>query len=157
MVIWKIYDTEFCKSFKTNHKLNCDDNCLIYLLTWKCCGKQHVAESTDEFRLWWNNCKSNDRENVWNEACEQEHLFEHFKSKGRNGFLGNLSITLIDKTDGKDPNIRENYWMKTLKPCAPFGLNINDSVWPNPCRSINATDGLTFLVLLAYWLDQVRI
>ena len=36
-------------SFKINHKLNCDDNSLIYLLTCKCCGKQYAGESTDEF------------------------------------------------------------------------------------------------------------
>ena len=43
------------KSFKINHKLNCNDNCLIYLLTCKCFGKQYVGETTDEFRLRWNN------------------------------------------------------------------------------------------------------
>ena len=31
----------------------------------------------------------------------QEHLFDHFKSEGHSDFLGNVSITLIDKTDGK--------------------------------------------------------
>ena len=51
----------------------------------------------------------------------QEHLFEHFKSEDHSGFLGNVSITLIDKTDGKDPKRRENYWMRTLKTYAPFG------------------------------------
>ena len=35
-----------------------------------------------------------------NEACTQEDLFEHFKNEGHSGFLGNVSITLIDKTDG---------------------------------------------------------
>ena len=49
------------ESFKINHKLNCDDNCLIYLLTCKCCGEQYVGETTDEFRLRWNNYKSNHR------------------------------------------------------------------------------------------------
>ena len=58
----------------------------------------------------------------------QEHLFEHFKSEYHNGFLGNDSITLIDKIDGKDSRRRENYWMQTLKTYAPFGLNIGDSV-----------------------------
>ena len=76
----------------------------------------------------------------------QEHLFEHFKSKDHSGFLGNVSITLIDKTDGKDPKRRENYWMRTLKTYAPFGLNIEDSVCPIPYRSINVTGGLPFLV-----------
>ena len=47
-----------------NHKLNCDDKCLIYLLTSKCCGKQYVGETTDEFSLRWNNYKSNDRKFV---------------------------------------------------------------------------------------------
>ena len=37
------------ESFKINHKLNCDDNCLIYLLICKCCGKQYVGETTDKF------------------------------------------------------------------------------------------------------------
>ena len=35
------------KSFKINHKLYCDDNCLIYLLPCKCCGKQYVEETID--------------------------------------------------------------------------------------------------------------
>ena len=39
----------------------------------------------------------------------EEHLFEHFKSEGHSGFLGNVSITLIDKIDGNDPERRENY------------------------------------------------
>ena len=38
-------------SFKINHKLNCDDNCFIYLLTCKCCGKQYVGETANEFLL----------------------------------------------------------------------------------------------------------
>ena len=76
----------------------------------------------------------------------QEHLFEHFKSKDHSGFLGNVSITLLDNTDGKDPKRRENYWIKTLKPYALLGLNIEDSVWPIPYISINVTGGLTCLV-----------
>ena len=43
--------TATVESFNINHKLNCNDNCLIYLLTCKCCGKQYVEETTDEFRL----------------------------------------------------------------------------------------------------------
>ena len=29
-------------------------------------------------------------------------MFKHFNSMGYNGFLNNVSITLIDKTDGKN-------------------------------------------------------
>ena len=55
------------KSFKINHKLKCDNNCLIYLFTCKSCGKQYAEETTYEFCPRWNNYKSNDRKNVWNE------------------------------------------------------------------------------------------
>ena len=107
----------------------------VWYITCKFCGKQYVGETNDEFRLRWNNYKSNDRKNARNEACTQGHLFEHFKSKGHSGFLGNVSITLIYKTDGKYPKRRENYWMRTLKIYVPFGLNIEDSIWPISCRS----------------------
>ena len=58
----------------------------------------------------------------------QEHLLENFKSEGHSGFYGNVSITLIDKTDGKDPKRTENYWIRKLKTYVPFRLNIEDSV-----------------------------
>ena len=62
------------------------------------------------------------------ESCMQEHLFKHFNSMGHNGLLNNVSITLIDKTDGKNPKKREDYWRRTLKTYSPFGLNVEDSV-----------------------------
>ena len=76
----------------------------------------------------------------------QKRLFEHFKSEGHSGFVRNVFITLVDKTDGKDPKSRENYWMETLKTYAPFGLNIEDKVWLIACRSINFIYGLTCFV-----------
>ena len=39
----------------------------------------------------------------------QEHLFKHFNSMGHNGFLKNVSITVINRTDGKDSKMREDY------------------------------------------------
>ena len=58
----------------------------------------------------------------------QEPLFRHFSGPGHNGFLNDVSITLIDKTHPSDPLKPEEYWRKTLKTMAPFGLNIEDSV-----------------------------
>ena len=58
----------------------------------------------------------------------QEHLFRHFSSPGRNGFLNDVSITFIDKTDPSDPLKREDYRRRTLETMALFGLNIEDSV-----------------------------
>ena len=62
------------------------------------------------------------------ESCMQEHLFKHFNSMGHNGFLNNVSITLIDKTDGKNPKKRDDCWRRTLKTYSTFGLNVEDSV-----------------------------
>ena len=44
------------------------------------------------------------------------------------GFLENVSLTFIDKTDPSDPLKREDYWRSALKTMAPFGLNTEESV-----------------------------
>ena len=88
-------------SYKINHSFDCNDKCLIYLLTCKTCLKQYVGSTTDCSRYRWNNYKCNDRKNARGKACLQEHLFEHFNSEGHNGFLLDVSVTLIDKTDAK--------------------------------------------------------
>ena len=33
----------------------------------------------------------------------QQHLYEHYQSEGHNGFLGDVSTSPIDKTDGFQP------------------------------------------------------
>ena len=86
------------------------------------------GETNEEFRFRWNNYKCNDRKYTRNEDCFQEHLFRHFHSGEHTGFLENVKITLIDKTDGQNPKKREDYWRRTLKTYAPFGLNVEDSV-----------------------------
>ena len=48
-------------------------------------------------------------------ACLQENLFDHFNSKGHNGSLHDVSLTLIDKTDGKNPIKQEHYFQHILK------------------------------------------
>ena len=58
----------------------------------------------------------------------QEHLFSHFPMAGRDEFLNDVSITFIGKTDPSDTLRKEDYWRKTLKTMAPYGLNIEDSV-----------------------------
>ena len=57
----------------------------------------------------------------------QEHLFWY--SEGHEGFLKDVSITLIDKIDdASDYKKRENYWMRTLRTLVPDGLNVEDTV-----------------------------
>ena len=115
------------ETFKIDHNHNCDDKCLIYLFTCECCGKQSVGKTTGEFRFRWTNYKCNDRKYTRNEDCFQEHLFRHFHSGEHPGFLKNVKVTLIDKTNGQNPNRREDDLRRTLKTYAPFGLNVEDS------------------------------
>ena len=129
LVCLNINETDTFESFQTkqkykiNHHLNCNDKCLIYLLSCKVCGLQYVGSTTDKFRFRWNNYKENDRKALRGEEHMQPELFEHFAADNHGCFLTDCSITLIDKTDGSDPTRREEYWRKVLKTVAQYGLN----------------------------------
>ena len=97
-------------------------------MTCKVCRKQYVGQTVDIFRSRWNNYKNNDRKYLVGEPRMQEHIFEHFNSKGHTGFLENVSVTFIDKTDLQNPEKRENYWIHSLKTMVPWGLNFLNSV-----------------------------
>ena len=58
----------------------------------------------------------------------QRHLYEHFNLPGYSGFLNDVSVTLIDKADYKDPTKREDDWIYTLKTKATLGLNAEDGL-----------------------------
>ena len=91
------------QTYKINHEFNCNKSSLIYLLTCKICRKQYVGQTVDIFRSRWNNYKSNDKKYLVGDPCMQEHIFEHFNSEGHTGFLENVSVTFIDKTDSHNP------------------------------------------------------
>ena len=42
------------KSYNINHKLDCNDKCLIYLFSCGTCGKQYRGNTNDLFRYRWN-------------------------------------------------------------------------------------------------------
>ena len=56
----------------------------------------------------------------------QRHLYEYFNLPGQAGFLNDASVTLIDKTDPKDPTKRDDYWNHTLNTKPPLGINVED-------------------------------
>ena len=103
--------------------MNCNDKCLVYLLSCKICSLQYVGSTTDPFRYRWNNYKDNNRKAGRRVEHIQADLFEHFASNGHNGFLEDCTITLIDKTDGADPTRRAEYWRRVLKTVSPYGFN----------------------------------
>ena len=115
------------KEYVINHSSNCIDKYILHLLTCNKCKMQCVGKVVDDFRLRWNNCKDNNWKYLRTEAYMQQHLSEHFSSRGHSGFLEDVSIIFIDKTDLKDPNKREDYWRHTLKTIAPQGLNVEDN------------------------------
>ena len=96
-------------TYKINHKRNCDDKCLIYLFTYKQCLKQFVGETADALRRRWNNYKNNTRKFLRGGSCMQQHLFEHFQTRGHTGFVEDVCITFIDKADPFIPTKREDY------------------------------------------------
>ena len=100
----------------------------MYLLPSNKCKKQNAGQTTDNFRGRWNNYKSKSKSFKRGEKRIQVHLHKHFESEGHAEFLDDVSITLIDKTDGSNPIKRENYWMQTLKTYAPYGLVV-ESIW----------------------------
>ena len=63
------------ESFKINHKFNCDDRCLIDLLTCNQCRKQYVGQTVDSFRFRWNNCKCECHKHAKVESVKQQHLY----------------------------------------------------------------------------------
>ena len=90
--------------------------------------KQYAGQTTDSFRSRWNNSKPKSEKHDRNEKCMQENLQSHFERKGHNGFLEDVSITLIDKSDGSDPTKKETFRLHTLKTLAPYGLNVENSI-----------------------------
>ena len=45
-----------------------------------------------------------------------------------NALLRKVTITLLNKTNGKETKKREDYGRRTFGPYSPVGLNIEDSV-----------------------------
>ena len=121
-------DTFTCSNdqttYKINHKFDCNEKCLVYLITCNKCLKQYVGQTVDMFRSRWNNYKDNSRKFDRGEDCMQRHLYEYFQLPGHAGFLQDTYVTLIDKTDSRAPTKREDYWIHTLKTKAAMGLNV---------------------------------
>ena len=82
----------------------------------------------------------------------------HFSSSGHNEFSNDTCIIFIDKADPANPRKRENFWRKTLKTMALYGLNIEESVWPRvtfislDCFKTFDFPVMNIFLLLLLWL-----
>ena len=68
------------KSYKINHKLDCNGKCLIYLFSCRTCGKQYTGKTTDRYRYRWNYYKMEARkaENSDMGNVKQKFFQSHF-------------------------------------------------------------------------------
>ena len=57
------------------------------------------------------------------ENVKQTFLQSHLLQRDHQGFLKDVEVRLIDKTQASDPTKREFYWMRTLRTLYPDGLN----------------------------------
>ena len=74
-------------NFKINHRFDCNERSLIYLITCNRCLMQYVGQTVDEFRHGWNNHKDNTTEFESREHYIKRHLYEHFDLPGHPGIL----------------------------------------------------------------------
>ena len=89
-------------------------------MTCKQCWKQYLKQ--------WKNYKNNATKFLRGKRCIQQHLFEHFQSPGHTGFVEDVCIPFVDKTDPFIPAKGEDYWRQTLKTFTLHGLNVEESV-----------------------------
>ena len=58
------------------------------------------------------------------ESVKQKVLQYHFLQRDHQGFLKDVEVQLIDKTQASNPTKREFHWMRTLRTLYLDGLNI---------------------------------
>ena len=61
------------------------------------------------------------------ENVKQKFLQSHFLQADHKGFLKEMEVKLIDKTQGSAPTKKGLYWMRTLKTLQPDGFNIESN------------------------------
>ena len=117
------------ETYIINHKFNCKDKGLVYLLTCNCCKNvilglnlltNFVLDGTITKVISGN---INVAKQVWN----NNHI-SIFAAGNHNCFISDVSTTFIDKTGLSDSLKREDCWRSIQKTMAPFGLNIEESV-----------------------------
>ena len=121
-------DTFTCSNdqttYKINHKFDCNEKCLVNLITCNKCSRQYVGQTVDMFRSLWNNYNDDFRKFDRGEDCMQRHLYEHFQLPGHTRFLKDTYVTLIDKKVPRATSKRKGYCIHTLKTKTPMGFNV---------------------------------
>ena len=113
--------------FQINYRFDCNEKCFISLITWNHCQKQCKKVQAKEIKsIGWNNCKGNVRKFDRVKLSMQRYLYEHFVLPWHCGFPNDVCLTLINKTDPRCPNKKEDYYyIYPLETKKPVGLNLD--------------------------------
>ena len=99
------------------------------------------------------------------ENVKQKFFQSHFLQPDHKGFIKDVEVRMIDKTQVSHPTKRKFYWMRILKTLYPDGLNIEGAIsnfyvfasklqfsfpWSvvNRCRRTNSLIAVTVLFLV---------
>ena len=67
---------------------------------------QYNNQTNDEFRYRENHYRDNNRKSVRGEDHKQVGCFAHFQTAGHSGFINDIEIKFIGKTNPSDPTRR---------------------------------------------------
>ena len=110
--------------FKINFHFDCNNICVVPLLTFRICKKQYTGSTITRFREWFNHHKSNLK--LYGEGrrhFKQKKLLEYFYSHNHNGTHKDMIVQIIDVCDPNYQEKQENFWMHKLRTLYPDGLN----------------------------------
>ena len=111
------------KEYVVNHSFNCNDKCIMYLLTCNNFKVQYVGKTVDIFhgiiaKIIIGNVLGKKH------ACNNTYL-SISQMRATVVFLMTFPLPLL-MTGPKDSNKLEHYWRHTFKKMAPQGLNVED-------------------------------
>ena len=98
---------------KINHKFDCNEKSLVYLIACNKCLKQYVGQTVGMFRSQWNSYKNNSR-NLIEEKTLCKGTFTNIFSYQVILVFCKIPVTLIDKTNPRAPTKYEDYWIHIL-------------------------------------------
>ena len=67
-------------TYMIKDRFDCNERCLVCLLTYNKCKIQYVGLTIDQFGSRWNKYKSDSRKHGQGTACMQQHLLKIFES-----------------------------------------------------------------------------
>ena len=117
------------KSYKINHKSDCDSKCIFYCSLVKHVGYNMQALLLRNSGLDGIIIKNCQREAAPEDTPPQSLFHQHFPSEGPHRLVNDCEITLIDKTDSSNPTRLDFFLIRLLKTYYPLDLNTEEELY----------------------------